>query len=141
LKLLWRGAKLPEAPEEMQMSAVTIQQMADRVAELMEQKLHLRGRGLAEKTRKAGRMLPKKVRLAAESLAQAAATAQNPKMYLLLDAEKVAADYDICLKHLGAVPAGGRARTVLVTMASGVAFSVLAVAVLVLAVVWWRGLV
>ena len=123
------------------MSAVTIQQMADRVAELMQQKLRLRGRGLAEKTRRAGRLLPKKVRASAAALAEAAALAQNPRLYLQLDAEKIAADYDICLKYLGAVQAGERGRSLLITMASGVAFSLLAVAVLVLAVVWWRGLV
>lgn len=123
------------------MSAVTIQQMADRVAELMEERLRLRGQGLAEKTRRAGRLLPKKVRLAAQALAEAAAAAQNPKLYLQLDAEKISADYDICLKHLGAVQAGGRGKTLLVNMASGVAFSLLAVAVLVLVVIWWRGLV
>lgn len=123
------------------MSAVTIQQMADRVADLMEQKLRLRGSGLAEKTRKAGRLLPKKVRLAAQALAEAAAMAQVPKLYLQLDAEKIAADYDICLKHLGAVQAGQRGKSLLVSIASGVAFSLLAVAVLVVVVVWWRGLV
>lgn len=122
------------------MSAVTIQQMADRVADLMEQKLRLRGNGLAEKTRKAGRLLPKKVRLAAQALAEASAMAQVPKLYLQMDAEKIAADYDICLRHLGAVQAGTRGKTLMVTMASGVAFSLLAVAVLVLVVVWWRGL-
>ena len=123
------------------MSAVTIQQMADRVAVLMEQKLNLRGKGLAEQTRKAGRLLPKKVRAAAAALAMAAALAPNPRLYLQLDPEKIAADYDICLKHLGAVQAGGRRQTLLISIASGVAFSLLAVAVLVLVVVWWRGLV
>ena len=66
--------------------------------------------------------------------------AQVPKLYLQMDAEKIAADYDICLRHLGAVQAGTRGKTLMVTMASGVAFSLLAVAVLVLVVVWWRGL-
>jgi hypothetical protein len=125
----------------MPMSAVTIQQMSDRVAALMEEKLRLRGAGLAEKTRRAGRLLPKKVRLAAQALAEAAAAAQNPKLYLQLDEARIAADYDICLKHLRAVPAGGRGRAMLVNMASGIAFSLLAVVALVLAVVWWRGLV
>ena len=123
------------------MSAVTYQQMADRVAELMEQKLRLPGKGLADKTRRAGRLLPKKVRVAAAALAEAAALAQNPKLYLQLDAGTIAADYDTCLKHLGAVSAGGRQRGLFISMASGVAFSLLAVAVLLLAVLWWRGLV
>jgi hypothetical protein len=125
----------------MPMSAVTIQQMADRVAELMEQRLRIRGKGLAEKTRKAGRALPKRVRVAAENLAQAAEAAQNPKMYLQLDTEKIAADYDICLKHLGGAAGGWAGRSMLGTIVTGILFSLLTVAVLVVVVIWWRGLV
>ncbi len=36
------------------MSAITIQQMADRVAQLMEQRLRIKGAGLAEKLSRGG---------------------------------------------------------------------------------------
>ena len=72
------------------MSAVTIQQMADRVAGLMEERLRIRGVGLAEKLRKGGRLLPRRVRVAAEFLAQAAAMAQNAKLLMQIDDGAVA---------------------------------------------------
>ena len=85
------------------MSAVTIQQMADRVAGLMEERLRVRGAGLTEKLRKGGRLLPRKVQAQAQILAQAATMAQNPKLLMQLDQGAVAQAYDVCVKHLGKV--------------------------------------
>ena len=123
------------------MSAVTIQQMADRVAALMEERLHLRGKGLEAKVRKGGRLLPRKVRAAAELLAEASKMAQNPRLLMQIDDGAVAEAYDICVRHLGGVAAGSRRMDALVGIAGSIAFSVLVVAVLVLAVLYWRGFV
>ena len=51
------------------MSAVTIQQMADRVAELLQERLSAHGVDLRARLKKAGRRLPRKVRSAGEKLA------------------------------------------------------------------------
>lgn len=123
------------------MAGASIQQMADRVAQLMEERLRLRGKGLAEKLRRGGRQLPRKVRAAAEVLVQASVMAQNPRLLMQIDHATVALAYDLCLSHLTAVNAGERRKTVLIGVLASIAFSVLAVAVLVLAVVYWRGLV
>jgi len=122
------------------MSAVTIQQMADRVAGLMEQQLRVSGKGLAVKVRKAGRRLPKKVRIAAEALVQATDMAQSPRLMHQIDEELMAEAYDICVRHLvGADPADRRTGAAAGIVAS-IAFSLLMVVALVLVVVWWRGL-
>ncbi len=121
------------------MSAITIQQMADRVAALMEERLRLRGAGLEAKLKKGRRMLPRKVRLAAERLSQAASMAQNPRLLLQIDQEAVAAAYDTCLRHLGGLDVAGRRMTALINIAASIAFSVLVVGVLLLAVLYWRG--
>ena len=42
------------------MAGASIQQMADRVAQLMEERLRLRGTGLEEKLRRGGRLLPRR---------------------------------------------------------------------------------
>jgi len=121
------------------MSAVTIQQMADRVAGLMEQKLRVGGKGLAAKVRKAGRRLPKQVRVAAEALVQATEMARSARLMHQIDEELVAEAYDICLRHLGGVDVADRRRGVAVGIAASMAFSLLVVVGLVLVVVRWRG--
>ena len=72
------------------MSAISIQQMADRVAELLEQRLRLKGKDLPEKLRRGGRLLPRRIRIAAKDLAEAAEQAQNPRLLVQLDLEKAA---------------------------------------------------
>jgi len=123
------------------MSAVTIQQMADRVAGLLEQKLRVGGKGLAIKVRKAGRRLPKQVRVAAEALVQAFEMSKSARLMHQIDDELVAEAYDLCLRHLGGVDAADRRKGVAVGIAGSIVFSLLMVAGLVLVVVWWRGLV
>ncbi|MGB8815160.1 MAG: hypothetical protein WCC57_18420 [Paracoccaceae bacterium] len=121
------------------MGAVTIQQMADRVAALMEERLRIKGTGLAEKVAKGGRRLPRRVRVAAEHLAQFSDMSRNPKLLLQVDEGKVAEAYDICLKHLGGMTAGSRRVSALMNAATTLAFIVLLVAGLVVAVLVWRG--
>lgn len=122
------------------MSAATFQQMADRVAALMEERLRIRGRGLPEKLRRGGKTLPRQVRAAAEALATAAEQAQNPRLLIQIDPEAVAADYDTCLKHLQGLNRWERRRAMMAGMAVSILFSLLAVAGLFLAVLAWRGL-
>jgi hypothetical protein len=123
------------------MSAVTITQMADRVAALIEERLGVRGRGLEDKLRRAGRRLPKRVRTAGDLLAEAAAMAQNPKLLVRVDEARVAEAYDICLKYLNKLNKGDRRKGAILGVAASVAFSILVVAVLVVAFLYWRGLV
>lgn len=113
------------------MGAITIQQMADRVAALMEERLGIKGTGLAAKLRRGGRRLPRKVRTAAEDLAEAAHMSQNPKLLLQVDETRVAEAYDLCLRHLvtqrrtGVWAAAGRSLAaslvVLMVLVAGVA--------------------
>lgn len=121
------------------MGAVTIQQMADRVAALMEERLRVKGRGLSEQLMRGGRRLPRRVRAAAETLATAAQMAQNPRLLLQVDEGRVAEAYDLCLKHLGAVNLHGRRIALLMGLARSIAISLLAVAALVIGVLMWRG--
>lgn len=121
------------------MSAVTIQQMADRVAGLIEERLRVKGTGLSEKLRKAGRLLPRKVRAAAEMLSQAALMAQSPKLLRQIDEASIAEAYDVCVRHLGGIPAGYRRQGAIIGVASSIAFSLLVLAALVAAVLYWRG--
>ena len=113
------------------MSAVAIQQMADRVADLMEERLRVRGVGLTAKLRKGKRHLPRKVALAAHNLADASEKAQNPKLLVQIDQGKVAEDYDICVRHLNTITT----RNPMITLLTGVAVT-LALGLLLLGVVF-----
>lgn len=122
------------------MNAVAIQQMADRVAQLLEERLALRGRGLAVKLGKGGRLLPHRVRKAAESLAKAAEQASNPKLLGQIDMSQVAESYDTCLRHLMAVAPASRRRDMLAGLAAFVRHGVLILVIAIIAVLLWRGL-
>lgn len=121
------------------MSAISVQQMADRVAGLMEERLKVRGKGLADKLRRGGRLLPRKVRAEAQLLAEAAERAKVPKLMLQLDLERVSAAYDACLHYLRPLGRGARARGYLLTVAAGSGLAVVVTAGLVVTVLAWRG--
>lgn len=123
------------------MGAITIQQMADRVAELLEERLGLKGDGLRAKLRKGGRLLPRKVLRAANDLAEAAEQSYNAKLLIQIDEEAVATNYDICVKHLSALNVWHRRTGVLLGLTTSILFSLLVVAGLVVAVLVWRGFV
>lgn len=123
------------------MSAISIQQMADRVAALMEDRLGARGAGLEAKLKARGSALPRKVRLAADDLARSAAMAQNPKILLQIDHEVIARNYDICLRHLTALKPRSGLLNGTIAIAASIAMSLLLVVVLILALLRWRGLI
>ena len=121
------------------MSAVTIQQMAERITTLMEQRLRLKGKDLHEKLRKGGRKLPRRVRAAAEQLADAAVRSQNPKLFLQIDEPAVVAAYDVCSKHLSKIDAGYLRTSSILRAASSMVISLFVVIALAIAVLYWRG--
>ncbi len=121
------------------MSSVAIQQMADRVAALLEERMSLGGRDLSAKLRKGGRMLPRKTREAAELLAKAAERAKNPKLLGQIDMGEVATAYDTCVRHLMTVDPSGRKRDLVAGMLSSVGFGVLGLGLAIIAFLAWRG--
>ena len=123
------------------MGAVAIQQMADRVAALMEERLRIRGTGLDIKLRRGGRLLPRKVRAAAEALSEAAAMAYSPKLSRLIDDAVVADNYDLCVRYLGGIDLADRRRGAVIGVAASIAGSLLVVGVIVLAILGWRDLI
>ncbi|MFN4172296.1 MAG: hypothetical protein ACK4GW_11150 [Pseudorhodobacter sp.] len=121
------------------MGAITIQQMADRVDELLEERLGLRGDGLRGRLKKGRRILPRKVLRAATDLAEAAEQSHNAKLLLQIDEGLVAANYDICVKHLSGLNRWHRRKGILLGLTTSILFSLLMVAGMVLAVLVWRG--
>jgi hypothetical protein len=121
------------------MSSVAIQQMADRVAQLLSERLGISGRDLSAALRKGGRMLPKRVRESAQFLANAAEKAQNPKLLGQIDMGAVSDAYDACLKHLTAIDPNERRRSTFSGMIGFIGGGIFLLAVGIVAVLAWRG--
>lgn len=124
-----------------QMSKITIQQMADRVSALLEERLKIVGPTLEAKLQRAGNRLPRTVREAAEAMVQATRMAQNPKLLMRIDDEAVAVAFDICMKHLNAINRAERRRGLVLDAAARVAFALVVVVVLLVVVLRWRGFI
>lgn len=82
--------------------------MADRVAQLIDERLAVGGRGLQARLKRSRRRLPRRVREAATALAEAASMARNPKLLGQIDQSKVSDAYDICVRHLITIDTGQR---------------------------------
>lgn len=121
------------------MSAVTIQQMADRVAQLMEERLGVRGRGLPGKVTRGGNRLPRRVRDAANELAKAAVKSRNPKLLKEIEIKGVTEAYDICVRHLAAIDPAERRRKFIGGVLSSAGFGLLVSGLLVIGFLVWRG--
>jgi hypothetical protein len=121
------------------MSSVAIQQMADRVAQLLEEKLGITGADLAARLRKGGRLLPKRVREAAQLLSDTAEKAKNPKFLAQIDMGAVSDAYDACLKHLSTIDPAARRGDTLSGMVRFIGGGLFLLTLGIIAVLVWRG--
>ncbi|MCL7464491.1 hypothetical protein [Phaeovulum sp. NW3] len=123
------------------MDPMALQQMTDRVARLMEQRLGAKGHGLQAKLRARSRALPRKVRRAVAVLAEAEALAAAPKIARQLDPARVQKAHDIAVHHLQPLGAADRLRATVLGIAASVVLALLVTGAGVLAVMVWRGLI
>lgn len=123
------------------MTVRCVEQMADRIATLMEDRLGIRGDTLADKLHRGGRRLPVRVRQAAAELALAADHARHPRLAPRIDLGRVRRAYGRCLHHLRPIGAGERRWNWFMVAAARAGLAILAALGLVIAVLVWRGLV
>lgn len=121
------------------MTTTSVQQMADRVAALMEEHMKVSGKGLADKLRRSGRLLPRKLRVEARVLAEAEEQARHPHLRIRIDMARVSEAYDGLCRHLTALNRWQRRRVAILNLLGSVAFNLLVVAALLIAVLVWRG--
>ena len=123
---------------------IDAQDMAAKVArleKLLARKFGAETGPLAERLRKVGRDLPKSVRRDVQTVIDAAALAGNPRLSLQGDPRKVAEAFDRAVAHLEAVDVKDRRRGRMLTILGAVMFNLLAVFILLVIVLRWRGLV
>ena len=113
---------------------------ADEVYAAMGERLSVGGQDLSARTRKAGRLLPRRIRRDALYMANAAELAENPKLVRMIDPARYEAAYRACMTHLKTVDPTERRKDMFLSVAGGISFAVFAVGGLTLSVLVWRGL-
>ncbi|TDE41129.1 hypothetical protein [Antarcticimicrobium sediminis] len=123
------------------MTHAEIENRIAEIAELMRAKLGGRGTTLRAVLRKARPQLPRRIRSRAKLLAEAEPFAQHPQLRLTLDAgalERAASEVEA---HLKAIDLADRRKGWWLGMLGGLAFNVLLLTAVLIALLRWRGFV
>ena len=117
-----------------------IRSHAETLRRLMARQLGLRKGRLSRRLAKAGRRLPTGVRKDIALVAEAEEMARNPRLALRLDTTTIDPAFDRAAAHLRAIDVADRRKGLFLSILGGVAFNILAVIVLLIVVLRWRGL-
>ncbi|WP_102109454.1 hypothetical protein [Oceaniglobus roseus] len=118
---------------------MTPKEQAQEIADLIGARLGVGGTGLETKLRRAGRLLPRRIRREAEQLAQAARLAEHPrlaKQLHLMDHDRA---YRDCKRFLEGIDGSERIVRALLGFVTTNAFNVLVIGALLIALLLWRG--
>lgn len=108
---------------------------------LLEQKLGLRKGPLGHRADKAGRRLPAWLRRDLHRLDAASRMAGNPRLARMADPGALERAYSAAVAHLKTIDPKERRKDRLIGIAGGLAFNLLLLAALVLAVLRWQGMI
>jgi hypothetical protein len=123
------------------MTQLTIKDMTNNLSALIAQRLNVSGRTLDVRVNRAKWRLPRPVRRAAGELVAARHLAQNPKLRRQLDHDATKRAYDLCYAHLQGLNKAQRRKSLFLDTAARIAFALLAVIILWVSVLHWRGFV
>ncbi len=118
-----------------------LQMQMARLAQMMEERLDVRGADLAAKVRRAGRLLPRHVRREAAVLLAALPMLEHPHLSRQVEAERLARSVRIIEDYLKGVDPWDRRLGIWVGWGAGLAFSLFLTVGLVVWFLWWRGLI
>lgn len=110
-----------------------------RLAQLMEDRLDVRGADFTAKVRRAGRLLPRHVREAAGLLCNALPLMDHPQLSRQVKPSELENAAHVVEAYLLDVDPWERRRGIAVSWLSGLAFSLLVLVVAVVLVLVWRG--
>lgn len=118
--------------------------LAQKIAHLnvlLEQKLALRKGTLAQRADRAGRRLPRWVRRNLHQLDRAQSMADHPRMARMLDSPALERAYVSAAAHLKSIDPKERRKDRLMGILGSLAFNLLLLAALLVAVLRWQGIV
>lgn len=113
----------------------------DEIRKLLESQLRIRAKTLDLQVRKAGRLLPRNLRRDATYLAQAATVMHHPKLSRMIDETKAQQAHARLKNFLVGVDPKDRARGKLLGWLGSIAFMLIVVFVVAVAVLVKRGIV
>jgi len=113
--------------------------MSNEIAKLMADKLGAKGRDLRAKLRHSGRLLPRHIRDAALSVAEAERKMGSTKLMKQVDPVALGHAKHACITYLREIDSAAATRRAVADYFSGLALNILLLAVLILAVLVWRG--
>lgn len=118
-----------------------IDAQVEELQRLLAERLRIRGRDLARQTRKAGRLLPRRIRADLAYAEQARGLLTHPKLRLMVDEAKVIEAQARAIAFLKTVDPGERRKTRLLGMAGVVSFNLIVIAAAFIVFLVWRGYV
>lgn len=111
----------------------------ERLAQLLEERLDVRGKGFDAKLRRAGRLLPRHLRIKGRLLADANARSNHPRLLRQLDEAALDLAVTDLENYLLSIDPWDRRKNIAVNTSAGMVFNLLIVVAVVLAVLLWRG--
>ncbi len=118
-----------------------IQSQIAQTVQLLRKKLGVRDKTLTASVRKAKRQLPRRIYKQALLLANAEQMAAHPKLRLVLDTPKLVQASEEVQAYLSGINLADRRWGWFLGMLGGLAFNLLALAVLLLVFLRWQGLI
>ena len=124
---------------EAMIATDTLATRADGLADLIEQKLGVRGKGLERKLRKAGRLLPRYVRREAAQIVAAQRLTAHPKLMMQTDPSALDRAFRQCERWLKTVDPAKRRRDKVLKFLGLNAMNMLVVTAAFVAYLVWSG--
>jgi len=109
------------------------------VEQLLQAKLGVRGGSLSTRLSRAGRRLPRRIQKAGQVIIDAQAKAAHPKLARMLDAPMVDRAFADITEHLKTIDPADRRKGAILGLLGGLVFNLLVLAVIVVVLMRWRG--
>ena len=111
----------------------------DRLAQLLEEKLDIRGKSFDVKLRKAGRLLPRHLRVKGQMLVDASARADHPRLLRQLDEAALDLAATDLERYLQDIDPWERRKGIFLNWSANLTFNLLMIAGLLGAFLWYMG--
>lgn len=116
-----------------------VKEMVAEVSDLLADRMKARGEDMAARLRHVRRRLPRRLRAEADRLAEAEEMAGHPRLAQQLDHERLAEAHAVLMRHLAPMGAADRRIGWILSILASVAFNLLLLFALLIAVLIWRG--